>query len=39
MDRALRAELRERERAFVTDQLKRDQELMKLMEIREQKME
>ena len=38
-DRALRAGLREREKAFVIDQLKRDQELIKLMEIREKEME
>ena len=38
-DRALRAKLREREKAFVTDQLKRDQELIKLMELREKDME
>ena len=31
--------MKERERAFITDQLKRDQELIKLMEIREKEME
>ena len=38
-DRALRVELREREMAFLIDQLKRDQELIKLMEIKEKDME
>ena len=35
----MRAELKERERAFVNDQLMRDQELIKLMEVREKEME
>ena len=35
----MRAELREGERDFVTYQLKRDQKLIKLMEIREKDME
>ena len=38
-DKALRLELKERERAFVNDQLKRDQELIKIMEIKEKEME
>ena len=38
-DRALRVELREKEKAFMIDQLKRDQELIKLMELREKDME
>ena len=38
-DRALRAELKERERAFVNDQLMRDQELIKNMEVKEKEME
>ena len=33
------AELKERERAFVNDQLMRDQELIKIMEVREKEME
>ena len=32
-DRALRAKFREREKAFIGEQLKRDQELLKLLEI------
>ena len=35
----MRVELRKREKAFVTNQLKRDHELIKLMEIREKDME
>ena len=38
-DKALRVELREKENAFVNDQLKRDQELITIMEIREKEME
>ena len=38
-DRALRAELKEREIVFVNDQLMRYQELIKLMEVREKEME
>ena len=38
-DKALRAELKERERAFVNDQLMRYQELIMIMEIREKGME
>ena len=38
-DKALRAEFRERERAFVSEQLKRDQELLKVLEVREKEME
>ena len=38
-DQALREELKEREREFVNDQLMRDQELIKIMEVREKKME
>ena len=38
-NRVLRVELRDKERAFVDDQLKRDHELIKLMEIREKEME
>ena len=38
-DQALRAELKEREKAFVNDQLMRDQELIKIMEVREKQME
>ena len=37
--RALRAYQREREKAFVNDQLKRDHEFIKIMEIREKEME
>ena len=35
----MRAELKERERTFVNDQLMRDQELIKHMEVREEEME
>ena len=35
----MRVELKEREKAFVNDQLMRDQELIKLMEVREEEME
>ena len=38
-DRALRVELRERKKDFVNDHLKRDQGLIKIMEIREKEME
>ena len=38
-DRTLRAELKKRERAFVNDQLMRDQELIKIMEVKEKEME
>ena len=38
-DRVLRAEFRERERAFMSEQLKRDQELLKILEIKEKEME
>ena len=38
-DRALRIELREREKAFITEQLNRDQELLKILEGREKEME
>ena len=36
---ALRVELKEREKAFVQDQLMRDQELIKLMEVKEKEIE
>ena len=39
MDRALRIQLKEREKAFITEQLKRDQELLKILEVREKEME
>ena len=35
----MKTELKERERAFVNDQLMRDQELIKLIEVREKEME
>ena len=35
----MRVALKEREKAFVQDQMKRDQELNKLMEVREKEME
>ena len=35
----MRVELKEREKTFVQDQLMRDQELIKLMEVREKEME
>ena len=38
-ERALRVEFKERERAFINEQLKRDQELLKILEIREKEME
>ena len=38
-DQALRVKLKEMERAFVNDQLMRDQRLIKIMEIREKEME
>ena len=38
-DRSLRIEFREKEKAFITEQLKRDQELLKILEIREKEME
>ena len=38
-DQALRAELKERDRAFVNDQLMRDQELIMIIEVREKEME
>ena len=38
-DRELRAELKEKERDFVTDKLKRYQEMIKFMEIMEKDME
>ena len=38
-DKALRVNLKEREKAFVQDQLMRDQELIKLMEVRKKEME
>ena len=38
-DKALRVELKERAKAFVQDQLMIDQELIKLMEVREKEME
>ena len=38
-DRALRIEFREREQAFINEQLKRDQELLKILEVREKEME
>ena len=38
-NKALRVEPKERERAFVNDHLMRDQELIKIMEIKEKEME
>ena len=38
-DIILRAELKEIEKAFINDQLKRDQELLKILEVREKEME
>ena len=38
-DKALRPKLKERERAFVNDQIMRDQGLIKIMEVREKEME
>ena len=35
----MRVELKEREREFVNDQIMRDQELIKLMEVKEKEME
>ena len=35
----MRVDLKEREKAFVQDQLMRDQEVIKLMEVREKEME
>ena len=35
----MRAELKEMERAFVNDQLMRDQKMIKIMEVREKEME
>ena len=35
----MRAELKERERIFVNEQLKRDQDLLKMLEVREMEME
>ena len=38
-DKALRAEFRERERAVISDQLKMDQDLLRILETREKEME
>ena len=38
-DRLLRAELKEREKDFINEQLKKDQELLKILEVREKKIE
>ena len=38
-DRALRIDFREREQAFINEQLKRDHELLKILEVREKEME
>ena len=38
-DRALRAEFRERGKAFINEQLKRDWELLKILEVREKEIE
>ena len=39
IDRILRAELKEKEKAFINEQLKRDQELLKILEVREKELE
>ena len=38
-DRLLRAKFKEREKVFINEQLKRDQELLKILEVREKEME
>ena len=38
-DRALRTVFKEREKAFITEQLKRNQECLKILEVGEKKME
>ena len=35
----LRAEFKEREKAFTNEQLKRDQEILKILEVREKEIE
>ena len=35
----MRVEFREREKAFINEQLKRDQEILKILEVREKEME
>ena len=35
----LRAELKEREKVFINEQLKRDHKLLKILQVREKKME
>ena len=39
IERILRAKLKGREKAFVNEQLKRDQDLLKILEVREKEME
>ena len=38
-DTTLRAEFRESEKVFISEQLKRDHELLKILEVREKEME
>ena len=38
-DKSSRAELTEREKAFINEQLKRDHELLKILEVGEKEME
>ena len=38
-DKALKAELKEKEKVFVNEQIKRDQDLLRMLEVREKEME